>query len=63
MLAAGGLGGNYVTLTWFATYLNSVLNLSVSKTAGYLAINITGSFLATCSARISVTFSVVARPS
>lgn len=44
-LAAGGLGGNYVVLTWLPTYLNSVLNLSVSKTAGYLAINITGSFL------------------
>jgi MFS family permease len=45
MLAAGGLGGNYVTLTWLATYLNSVRDLSVLGTSGYLGINIFGSFL------------------
>jgi len=45
MLAAGGLGGNYVTLTWLATYLNSVRDLSVLGTGGYLGINICGSFL------------------
>lgn len=45
MLAAGGLGGNYVVLTWLPTYLKSVLQLSVLGTGGYLAINITGSFL------------------
>jgi MFS family permease len=45
MLAAGGLGGNYVTLTWLATYLKTVRNLSVLSTGGYLGINIFGSFL------------------
>jgi MFS family permease len=45
MLAAGGLGGNYVTLTWLPTYLKSVLHLSVLGTGGYLGINICGSFL------------------
>ena len=45
MLAAGGLGGNYVTLTWLATYLRTVRHLSVLGTGGYLGINIFGSFL------------------
>jgi MFS family permease len=45
LLAAGGLGGNYVTLTWLATYLNTVRHLSVLGTGGYLGINIFGSFL------------------
>jgi MFS family permease len=45
MLAAGGLGGNYVTLTWLATYLKTVRNLSVLGTGGYLGFNIFGSFL------------------
>jgi MFS family permease len=45
MLAAGALGGNYVTLTWLATYLKSVRHLSVLGTGGYLGINICGSFL------------------
>ncbi len=45
MLAAGALGGNYVVLTWLPTYLTSVLHLSLLKTGGYLAINISGSFL------------------
>jgi MFS family permease len=45
MLAAGGLGGNYVTLTWLATYLKTVRNLSVLGTGGYLGFNILGSFL------------------
>jgi len=44
MLAAGGLGGNYVTLTWLATYLKTVVGLSVLGTGGYLGINICGSF-------------------
>ena len=44
LLAAGGLGGNYVTLTWLATYLKTVLGLSVLGTGGYLGINICGSF-------------------
>ena len=45
LLAAGGLGGNYVTLTWLATYLKTVRGLSVLGTGGYLGINICGSFL------------------
>jgi MFS family permease len=45
LLAAGGLGGNYVILTWLATYLNTVRHLSVLGTGGYLGINIFGSFL------------------
>jgi MFS family permease len=44
LLAAGGLGGNYVTLTWLATYLKTVRGLSVLGTGGYLGINICGSF-------------------
>ncbi len=45
MLAAGGLGGNYVTLTWLATYLRTVRKLSVLGTGAYLGFNIFGSFL------------------
>ena len=45
MLAAGGLGGNYVTLTWLATYLRTVRNMSVLGTGAYLGFNIFGSFL------------------
>jgi MFS family permease len=45
MLAAGGLGGNYVTLTWLATYLRTVRGLSVLGTGAYLGFNIFGSFL------------------
>jgi len=45
MLAAGGLGGNYVVLTWLATYLRTVRGLSVLGTGGYLGFNILGSFL------------------
>lgn len=45
MLAAAGLGGNYVVLTWLPTFLKSVLQLSVLGTGGYLAVNISGSFL------------------
>jgi MFS family permease len=44
LLALGGLGGNYVTLNWLATYLRTVRNLSVLGTGGYLGFNIFGSF-------------------
>lgn len=44
MLAMGGLGGNYTILTWLATYLVTVKELSVLGTGGYLAVNICGSF-------------------
>jgi MFS family permease len=45
LLAAGALGGNYVTLTWLASFLKNVRHLSVLGTGGYLAVNILGSFL------------------
>src|SRR5207247_10148046 len=45
LLAAGAPGGNYVILTWLATYLRTVRDLSVLCTGGYLGINIFGSFL------------------
>ena len=45
LLAAGALGGNYTTLTWLPTYLRTVQHLSVQNAAGYMAINILGSFL------------------
>lgn len=45
MLAAGVYGGNYVLITWLPTYLKTVLDLSVTATGGYLAINILGSFV------------------
>lgn len=45
MLAAGALGGNYVTLTWLPTFLKTVRHLSYSSTGAYLGLNILGSFL------------------
>ncbi|NOT26163.1 MAG: MFS transporter [Acidobacteria bacterium] len=44
LLALGGLGGNYVTLNWLATYLRNVRNLSILGIGGYLGFNIFGSF-------------------
>ena len=44
LLAAGTLGGNYTTLNWLPTYLNTVRHLNVLSTGGYLAVNIFGSF-------------------
>ena len=44
LLAAGALGGNYTILTWLVTYLRQTHSMSVGNTAGYLAINIFGSF-------------------
>jgi MFS family permease len=44
LLTAGALGGNYVTLTWLATFLADTRHLSVLKTGGYLGVNICGSF-------------------
>ena len=53
-LAMGGLGGNYTILTWLATYLVTVRNLSVLGTGGYLAVNICGSFCGyVCTAHVS----------
>jgi MFS family permease len=45
VLSTGILGGAYVMITWLPTYLRTVLHLRVSSTAGYLALNILGSFV------------------
>jgi MFS family permease len=45
ILSFGIFGGAYVLITWLPTYLRTVLNLRVSSTAGYLALNILGSFV------------------
>jgi MFS family permease len=38
------LGAAYVLISWLPTYLVTVLHLQMNNTAGYLAINIFGSF-------------------
>jgi MFS family permease len=45
VLSFGIFGGAYVLITWLPTYLRTVLGLRVSSTAGYLALNILGSFV------------------
>jgi MFS family permease len=45
ILSLGIFGGAYVMITWLPTYLRTVLHLRVSSTAGYLALNILGSFV------------------
>lgn len=45
VLSTGILGGAYVMITWLPTYLRTVLHLRVGSTAGYLALNILGSFV------------------
>jgi MFS family permease len=42
-LATGVLGGAYVMITWLPTYLQSALGMPVTKTAGFLFVNIFGS--------------------
>jgi MFS family permease len=44
LLTFGIYGGNYVMITWLPAYLKLVLNLSVTNTGGFLAVNILGSF-------------------
>ncbi|MGY4477185.1 MFS transporter [Bradyrhizobium sp. USDA 3364] len=41
----GTLGAAYVMITWLPTYLQTGLHLPVTHTAGYLAVNIFGSFV------------------
>jgi MFS family permease len=41
----GTLGAAYVMITWLPTYLQTGLHLPVAHTAGYLAVNIFGSFV------------------
>jgi MFS family permease len=43
VLATGIFGAAYVMITWLPTYLRTVLHLSVSALAGFLAFNILGS--------------------
>ena len=45
ILSAGIFGAAYVMIIWLPTYLVTVLHLHVGKTAGYLALNILGSFV------------------
>lgn len=45
LLSFGIFSGAYVLITWLPTYLRTVLHLRVSSTAGYLALNILGSFV------------------
>jgi MFS family permease len=44
MFTAGTFGAAYVLINWLPTYLVTVLHLQMNNTAGYLAINILGSF-------------------
>jgi MFS family permease len=45
LLATAIFGAAYVQITWLPTYLRTVLHLKVTATAGYLFLNILGSFL------------------
>ena len=44
LFTTGTFGAAYVLITWLPTYVQSVLNLQMSRTAGYLGVNIFGSF-------------------
>ena len=41
----GTLGAAYVSIIWLPTYLRTVTHLAVASTAGFLFINISGSFV------------------
>ena len=45
LMSTGIFGGAYVMITWLPTYLRTALNLSVTTSAGYLALNILGSLV------------------
>jgi MFS family permease len=45
VMSTGIFGGAYTLITWLPTYLRTALNLSVTSTSGYLAVNILGSFV------------------
>lgn len=45
IMATGIFGGAYVMITWLPTYLRTSLHLSVTSSAGYLAMNILGSLV------------------
>jgi sugar phosphate permease len=44
-MSTGIFGGAYVMITWLPTYLRTALNLTVTTSAGYLAMNILGSLV------------------
>jgi MFS family permease len=44
-MGTGIFGGAYVMITWLPTYLRTELHLSVTTSAGYLALNIFGSLV------------------
>ena len=44
LFTTGVLGAAYVLITWLPTYVQSVLKMPISQTAGYLGVNIFGSF-------------------
>ena len=44
LFTTGTFGAAYVLITWLPTYVQSVLKLQLSQTAGYLGVNILGSF-------------------
>jgi len=45
IMSTGIFGGAYVMITWLPTYLRTALNLTVTTSAGYLAMNIMGSLV------------------
>jgi MFS family permease len=45
IMGTGIFGGAYVMITWLPTYLRTELHLSVTTSAGYLALNILGSLV------------------
>jgi len=45
IMSTGIFGGAYTMITWLPTYLRTALNLSVTSTSGYLAVNIFGSLV------------------
>lgn len=45
MISVGVYGAAQVMIFWLPTYLQSAFNLNVTRTGGYLALNILGSFL------------------
>ena len=45
IMSTGIFGGAYVMITWLPTYLRTALNLTVTTSTGYLALNILGSLV------------------
>jgi MFS family permease len=45
MISIGVFGAAQIMIFWLPTYLRSVFHLNVTKTAGYMVLNILGSFI------------------